>query len=689
MMATNKSHENRELRWLSFNERVLKTAENPHIPLMERFKFIGIFSSNLDEFYAIRVGSLHRMIIDPEHHPTPPGVHPKVLIKQILKKVKILNDRVDVVVEQLMDELRQQHVHIVDPSTITPIQKEYVRDYFFSSVRNRIFPILLNRKLPFPYLKHVTLYLVVDLHDSNQEMEPQNALIEIPTNVLPRYVRIPSRNNHAYYIMLDDIIRINLREIFTIFPYDCIEAYTIKITRDGEYDLTEEVTKSLYDKLTKSIEQRSEGDPVRFIYDRTMPPDLLAYVQESAGLNDCRIIIAGGRYHNARDMLSFPKINNPNLYFEDQSPLEHYALKQSDALFEQIEKKDYLLTLPYHKYDYLIDLLREASLDASVVSIKMTLYRVPEDSSVINALRNAARNGKKVTLFIELQARFDEKINMYWTEVLTQENNVTLIGGVEDMKVHGKICVITRKKGKEKNKIAIIGTGNFNEKTASLYCDHLLFTANPLITEEVDRVFSMLEKGFADVKFKHLIVSPFHTRKKFIGLIKKEIQYAKEGRGGEIVLKLNNLVDEKMIAHLRKAAASGVSIKLMIRGICLMETNHPKVPAGTIQGKAMIDRYLEHSRVMKFNNGGNPLYFIGSADWMDRNLDRRIEVTISIQDSDIKAELEHFLTVHWKDTYASFSLEHSDFNEPLQQNIPDEPRAQIDLYRWYLKKINN
>lgn len=686
-MPKDTTYINREMRWLSFNERVLKTAENPRTPLMERLKFVGIFSSNLDEFYAVRVGSLHRMIIDSQHHPAPAGVKPKVLVKQILREVRHVNDRMDTVIADIMTELRRHGISIVDDRTISSPQLEFVSEYFTNTVRNRLFPLMLDPSLPFPYLKHVAIYLAVHMRRSDDESDFQYALIEIPTNVLPRYIAIPSQNNRKYFIMLDDLVRIKLKEIFSALPYDVYNAYTIKITRDGEYDLAGEVTKSLYEKLSTSIKQRNEGDPVRFVYDQTMPKPLLDYIMEHAGLQDCRIIIPGGRYHNARDMMSFPHVGNSKLYFEAQPPLEHHTLRKPGNLIAQIESRDHLVSLPYHRYNYVIDLLREASLDSSVVSIKMTLYRVPEDSSVINALRNAARNGKKVTLFIELQARFDEEINMYWTEKLTREHNITLISGVEDMKVHSKICVITRKKGKDKKQIAMIGTGNFNENTAGIYSDHILLTANPKITEEVDRVFDLLERGFADVKFRHLIVSPFHTRKRFIDLIKKEIAYAKQGQKALIVLKLNNLVDGQMIKHLVKAAKNGVSIHLIVRGICLLATDAPGLPAGMIRGKAMIDRYLEHTRIVTFHNGGNPLYFIGSADWMERNLDNRIEVTTPVYDPAIQAELDYFLQAHWADTYSSFSLESETFNQSLQTGETDEPRAQRDIYRWYRQKV--
>ncbi len=683
-MGAKREFVNRELSWLSFNERVLMTSESPSIPLMERLKFVGIFSSNLDEFYAVRVGSIHRVLLDPEHHQLKGGDNPKTLIRQILKEVKRLNDRMDRVVEQLFLQLRQHKIAMVDETNLHDNQKEYLEQFFSSTLRNRLFPILLDPKLPFPYLKHVTLYLGVHMYKKNNPKEYRYALIEVPSDSVDRYIELPSKGGWHYIIALEDVIRLKLSEIFKAFPFDCYDAYTIKITRDGEYDLTDEITRSLYEKLSVSIRQRSQGDPVRFVYDRNMPSQMLEYLMEKAELKQCRIIISGGRYHNARDLLHFPKIGKEELYYPVQKPLRHHTLVATRSLLDQIEERDHLVTLPYQRYDSMIDLLREAALDRTVRSIKMTLYRVSQNSSVINALRNAAKNGKEVTLYLELQARFDEEVNMQWTDILTREQHINLISGVEGMKVHSKLALITRVNGKQQKSIAIVGTGNFNEVTASQYSDHLLLTANSKLTKEIDLLFTLLERGFADIKFKHLVVSPFHTRKRFISLIKNEIEEAKAGRPASIVLKLNNLVDEQLIKYLIKAEKSGVEISLMIRGICSMALQKNAVH---VHGKALIDRYLEHTRVVRFLNKGKPLYFLGSADWMERNLDTRIEVMVPVFSKDIQDELEQFLNAHWEDTASSFSLEEARFNQRLMTGMPGENRAQRDLYEWYRAKL--
>ncbi|MBI9102576.1 MAG: polyphosphate kinase 1 [Spirochaetales bacterium] len=680
---------NRELRWLDFNERVLKTAESPNTPLMEKLKFIGIFSSNLDEFYSVRVGSINQMEKDPEHHTPPKGVKPRILMKDILKRVRLLSGRMEAVFQSIIVELGQNNIHLVSINELNSEQKDYINKYFNSKVRNRLYPIMLNDKKGYQYLKHVTIYLAVHMFNKNNPENFRYALIELPADVLPRYVRIPSRLNEESFIILDDIIRYCLKDTFNIFDYDTFNAYTIKITRDAEYDLTEEVTKSLYEKLSRSIRQRKMGDPVRVVYDKDMPAHLLEYLLNHAQLGKCSNILPGGRYHNARDMLGFPRINRPELYFKPQPPLNHHQLDMKRSLIDQIEKQDFLLSLPYQKYDYVIELLREAALTPDVTAIKMTLYRVAEDSSVVNALINAARNGKKVTVFIELQARFDEKANMYWTSKLSQENNISLISGVEGFKVHCKTCVITRQEKKTKRRVALIGTGNFNESTARLYSDHILMTSHTGITNEVNKVFKLLDSSFHKFQFKHLIISPFYTRKRIISMIKAEIQNVKAGGKGEIIVKINNLVDENMIKWLLKASRSGVDIKVMVRGIFSMATAPDGVEESHITASALIDRYLEHTRILRFHNNGEPLYYIGSADWMVRNLDNRIEVLVPLYDKSIRKEIEHFLNVHMTDTCSSFSIHSSSFNQPLmmegdyREGVKCKVRAQQDLYNFY------
>lgn len=676
---------NRELRWLEFNERVLQSANNRNIPIMERLKYIGIFSSNLDEFYSVRVGSLNQMIQDPENHPAPIGIKPKHLIKQILKRVKVLSDKMESIFKSIIEELKENNIHIINETQVNAEQQQYLEHYFREELRPQLFPIMLDENQKYLYLKHVTIYLAINMYKDHDSENNKNAIIKVP-NSTPRYIPLPAEQGERYFIMVDDVIRLFLSEVFNIFEYNSYEAYTIKITRDAEYDLSEEVTKSLYEKLSSSLKQRRIGMPVRVVYDENIPETLLDLLKNRAQLHECDNIIPGGRYHNARDTITFPKVDREELYFPKQPPVDHHSLDLKTSLLDQIQRRDHLLSLPYQRFDYVIDLLREAAIDPTVKSIKMTLYRVADNSSIINALVNAARNGKKIKIFIEVQARFDEKNNLYWTQKLSKEQNITLINGVEGFKVHSKICVITRKNGSLKSRFALVGTGNFNESTARIYSDHILMTSDKRITNEVNKVFSLLESSFNTFQFKHLIISPFYTRKKIIKMIKNEINKANEGHYAEIVVKINNLVDENMIKWLLKAVNSGVKVNLLIRGIFSMDTSSAGEFEDHITAKALIDRYLEHTRILRFHNQGDCLHFIGSCDWMIRNLDKRIEVLTPIYDKNIKQELDFFIEQHLNDNFSSFSLKINNFNEPVLESLNKSKtavRAQEILYRHF------
>ncbi len=686
--SMDRTYLSRELRWLSFNERLLLTAENHSIPLMERLKFIGIFSSNLDEFYSTKVGALNKMIVDAEHHPSPPNVKPRSLVKHIEKEVRRMSLRVDTVLLSIFDEMREQNIHIVDENSLSDEQYAYVHTYFEEKVRSSLFPILLDSHIPFPYLKHITVYLAVDMYSTERD-EHRYALIKLPADTSPRYIPISCTDGGKYFIMLDDMIRLHLHEIFHIFDYDTYSAYTIKITRDGEYDISEEITKSIYEKISASIKQRSRGLPIRFVYDRKIPQPFLDLLMEKGDFDSAPIILSGGKYHNARDLLGFPKIAMDSLYFPEQKPLPHPDLVSDSPLIPQVENKDILLSVPYHSFDYLVDLLREAALDSRTHTIYMTLYRVTERSRVINALINAARNGKKVVIFIEIQASFDEAVNISWADKLSREPNVTLISSMEGMKVHSKIGTIVYKDGRNKKYISFIGTGNFNESTARIYTDNILLTSDKQTSKDLIQVFELLERGFAIPSFRNLIVSPFTTRKKFIALIKKEIQAVREGGKGEITLKLNNLVDGAMIRQLLRAAKEGVKVQLLIRGICTLDTDTEGLPPGMITGTALIDRYLEHSRIYRFYNNGNPLHFIGSADWMERNLDNRIEVITPILDKGIAGELDTIIEELQKDNHSSFHLESDMYNQPVERRDGDHHRAQKALYKYFKGRLTS
>lgn len=678
---------NRELSWLDFNERVLISAEQESMPLLERMRFLGIFHSNLDEFYSVRVGSLHRLLGESQQNTLINKTEIRNTISSILKRVTDLDRRSEELYSLICAKLSHYNIYFNDGTSLTQRQSAWTATYFRERIRGKLFPIMLRKSKAFPFLNNLSTYLAITMSSGDDLENSQYALIEIP-ETLPRYIPLPSESGTYTFIIIDDIIRMNLASIFHAFNHDHFEAYSVTITRDAEYSIDEVVTKSLYEKISLSIRQRSSGDPVRVVYDRTMPNHLWQFLSAHVQLETCDNIIAGGRYHNIGALISFPKVDRHELYFTRQPPLRHQNLDNTRSLITQILEQDYLLSLPYHRFGYIIDLLREAAIDPLVISIKMTLYRVADDSSIVNALINAARNGKRVTVFIEVQARFNEEANLYWTEQLSNERNVTLISSLEGLKVHSKLCAIHRKNptGSGSHRIAVISTGNFNEHTARLYSDLILLTAGKALSGEVNKVFKMLASSFRVYKFNELMVAPFSLRNRITALIKREMEFAKQGEKAEIVLKINNLVDDQMIRLLCRAAKEGVSVILLIRGICCLRPGVPGISEGIVL-KALIDRYLEHARIFRFHNGGTPEYYIGSSDLMQRNLNRRIETLAPVKDALIREELGMYLDLHLKDTYSSFAIDSGMSNTLLRRSTPDEVHVQQDLYQYYHDKL--
>jgi polyphosphate kinase len=679
---------NRELSWLNFNERVLRSAEQENMPLMERIRFLGIFHANLDEFYSVRVGSLHRLLKLSDPNIIIHKTEVRAAIASIFTQVTILNQRSQTLFTRLLKRLRDSGFPLSDGTGLTRRQTAWIEHYFQEKVRDRIFPVMLNGGANFPFLLNLSTYLAVVLERKSKPGEVQYALLEIP-ETLPRITLLPPENGLQRFIFIDDIIRMKLKAIFHTQGFDRITAFSLSVTRDAEYSLDEQVTKSLYEKITLSIRQRSFGEPVRVVYDSAMPEELLRSISSSAQLNECSSIFPSGRYLTMASLVKFPKIPDSELYFTRQPPLSHHTLDSRTALIPQILKRDHLLSLPYQRFSHMIDLLREASLDPQVVSIKMTLYRVAENSSIVSALINAARNGKRVVVFIEVQARFNEEANLFWTEQLSKEHNVTLISSLEGLKVHSKLCVIRLKNAEEGSsvRIAAVSTGNFNENTARLYSDLILFTAHKGIANEVNKVFKLLAVSFRSYKFNYLLVAPFSLRNRVIALIKREISHAKQDREARIILKINNLVDEQMIRWLCRASQAGVSVILLIRGICCLRPGIPDMSTG-ITVRAVIDRYLEHARIFCFHNNSQKEYFIGSSDLMQRNLDRRIETLVPVLEPALVRELESYLEVHLHDTYSTFSVDTDMESLLLRSGEPGEVHAQHDLYRFYKEKAS-
>jgi polyphosphate kinase len=636
----------KEISWLSFNERVLQEAENKDIPLIERFKFMGIYSNNLDEYFRVRVATLKRISMYGPKSKNILGYNPKATLKKIHETVLIQNAKFEKNYSKLLKELENHKIHIINEKQLNPEQVEFVQNYFHKEVRTRLMPYLIEKDSQLPNFTDDAIYLAVHLSKKDTQKR-RYALLEVPTAILPRFIVLPEKSEEKHIIFLDDIIRFGLKDIFFIFDFDEIAAYTIKLTKDAELEIADDISESYIDKLSKSLQQRKKGSPVRFIYDRCMPEDLLKILTRKLNFGPDDVIIPSNRYHNFKDFMKFPNLGQKQLYYEDQVPIPHRDIQQGKSILTAVKKKDVMLFFPYHPFDHFIDLLREASIDPFVTSIQITLYRLARNSSVINALLNAIRNGKDVTTVVELQARFDEEANIHWGNKLLDEG-VKVIYGVPGLKVHSKLCLITRVKGDITERYAAVGTGNFNEDTARIYTDHLLLTTNKKITNEVYKAFNFFSVNYKKDNFYHLVLSPFFLRNKIILLIENEIKNALEGKKAYIHLKLNNLTDTEIINYLYEASNAGVKIRLIIRGMLSLVPGIKKT-SENIKAIGIVDRYLEHSRFMIFCNGGVEQIYISSADLMPRNLDHRIEVTCPIFDKNIRSEIRNIFDIQWKD----------------------------------------
>jgi polyphosphate kinase len=683
-MATEKLI-NRELSWLSFNERVLQEAADTHVPLLERLKFLGIYSSNLDEFFRVRVATLKRLAFIGLNSGKSVTQKAQKTLVEIQHKVLSQSERFNAIYEQLRRELEKAGISMVNESRLNANQAAFVRNYYENNVRPALVPIMLNQIKNFPYLKDKSIYLAVKAMDKTSKKGVQYALVEIPTNQLPRFVQIPASGKKQSIILLDDIIRFNLDKLFGYFQFSSLEAYTIKLTRDAELDIENDLSHSFMEKISKSVKARQKGNPVRLVYDREIPSDLLRLITKKLKMVKLDNLIPGGRYHNFKDFMDFPAIGEEHLRYPALKPLEHPALQNNKSVIDSIRSGDLLLHYPYQKFDHFIDLLREAAIDPNVKTIQITLYRLAKKSKVANALINAAQNGKEVKAVVELQARFDEEANIKWARVMA-ENGIQVTHGVPGLKVHSKLCLITRQ---EKNKLAryaMISTGNLNEDSAKYYCDTALFTCDSRITKEVEQMFEFMDKNYKVHTYKHLVLSPHKTRKKFIHLIEQEIEFAKKKKPCGIFLKMNSLVDEEMIHKLYEAARAGVPVRLIIRGICrLMNSESPY--SNKIEAISIVDRLLEHSRIFIFENGGQPLYFLSSADWMSRNLDYRIELSCPIYDKAAQQQLRDYLEIQWKDNVKARKLDSVQDNQYKKSNLPGRVRAQESIYE-YIRKLS-
>jgi polyphosphate kinase len=671
---------NREISWLSFNERVLQEAADERVPLIDRMRFLGIFSNNLDEFFRVRVATWRRLLDIPDPENTLKE-SPSELLSKINKIDYIYQKRFLEIYEHILKELEKENIFLLNENQLTDDQGVFVREYFRENVRSNLFPIMMKNIKRSTSLKDKSIYLAVRLRKKDRSLKDDHALIKVPTSVLSRFLILPKKEDRNFIILLDDVIRYNLADIFSVFDYDEFDAYTIKITRDAELEIDNDVSKSLMERMSESIKQRKKGRPVRFVYDADIPEPMKKMVMDKLKISGKDNIMKGGRYHNFKDFMAFPNVGGPHLEYPPVSPLPHRHLSGNKSILATIAERDIMLHFPYQSFQYIIDLLREASIDPKVKSIKMTLYRVARTSKVVNALINAARNGKEVTVYLELQARFDEQANIYWSEKL-QEEGVSIIHGTAGLKVHSKLILIKRKEEGESKLYANIGTGNFNEVTSTIYGDVHLLTANPVITEEVEQVFTLFERSYlTPVAFRHLIVSPFKTRRFIMQMLNQEIINARAGKKAEVIMKLNSLVDAAIVKKIYAASEAGVKFRLIIRGICVLVPGI-KGLSENIDAISIVDRYLEHARIFVFHNNGDPLYFISSADLMARNLDHRIEVGVPVYDEGLKTELQTILDIQWKDNVKARQLGKNNLNR-YRTNDELPFRSQFETYNYF------
>jgi polyphosphate kinase len=678
----------RDISWLSFNARVLQEAADKSVPLKERIRFLGIFSNNLDEFFRVRVAALSRMIeykskADLKMHLEK---NPKHIMDEISRIVLIQQTEFNRIWNEIIVEMKRNNVFIKTEKQLNHLQKQFVQQYFESEVRSNIIPLMIENIPIFPILRDKSIYLAVHMSSTHTAFKQKFAIIEVPTRVMNRFVLLPSPPDQTQIILLEDVIRFNLKYIFAHMDYDHFTSWIFKVTRDAEIDFDNDVSTSLLQKIEAGIKKRKKGKTVRLVYDKEIDMKLLNYLIRRLNLSSRDTVIAGSRIHNFRDFMEFPNVF-PN-YNSQRKIFTHPYLINSSRVTDVVLKKDVLLTFPYHSFDSLIDLLREAAMDADVRSIQVAAYRLARNSKVMNALINAARNGKQVTVMLELQARFDEEANLNWKTIL-EEEGIKVLVGIQHLKFHAKVCVIRKKVGNRNKRYGFVSTGNLNEQTAKIYTDFCLLTSNSIIMSDIERIFQYLENPVENEKMldkcTKLITCPNNLRAEMTKLIDFEIKQAKKNKHAGIILKLNSLSDELLIEELFEAAKHGVKIKLIIRGIFCMLVDLPKL-RHNINAISIVDEYLEHARVFIFHHDGDEKTFISSADWMVRNLDHRVEATCPIDNIKIKKELKDILELQWQDNVKARILDDQLTNNYIIKDGNKKLRSQIEIMKYLAKR---
>ncbi len=680
MAKETKSYVERDVSWMFFNHRILQEAKKGQVPLLERLSFLGIYSNNLDEFFRVRVASINRFLDNPKLDKST-----KTILKDSLKTINKLNKQYSIeyskAVNDVMKSLEQQGIRILTDKELNDEQKKFLTDFFYSKLNGSVNPIWLSEIKEISRLEDNRIYLVVNRVDIKDKQDTKYAIVKVPDRQFGRWLKVPSSDGKDNIMYLDDVVRFCLPLIFIGMKESAYDAYSFKFTKDAEMDIDNDQDHGTLEKIAAGVNSRKRGDAVRVIYDANMPKEIQARILERLDIKELDTSLSAGRYQNHKDLMSFPDCGHTDLKYPSWRHIMKPEFLSPVSILDQIREKDRFIHVPYHSFDGYIRVLREAAIKPEVKAIKTTLYRLAKDSKVVKALITAARNGKKVTAVVELLARFDEESNIKWSKRM-QEEGVNVIYGVEGLKVHSKLLYIESKKGN----IACVGTGNFHEGNAKVYTDYLMMTARPRIVNEVAKVFEFIDRPYIHPRFQELMVSPYAMKSRILRMLDTEIKNAKEGKEAWLKMKINHITDKDVVAKLYQASKAGVRIDIVIRGNCSLVPGI-KGLSENIHAVGIIDRYLEHSRILIFCNGGKNRYFLGSADWMPRNLSDRVEVLTSVYDEDLKRDLLRTVEYGLKDNTNGRIVDGKGTN--VLQPIDDEHpafRSQEELYHAYLKE---
>lgn len=673
----------KELSWLSFNERVLQEAADKSVPLIERIRFLGIFSSNLDEFYKVRFADVKRRILIRQEQDS--AKEAKKLLTKMQKRVVKLNEKFNDLYNDLILEMARRRIFLVKETQLDERQQKWILQFFRKQILPHLMPLMLSDKVNvLEFLKDESAYFAIRIKNKDNL---NYALLEIPMDKLPRFIVIPEEkgSRRKTLILLDNVIRFCLDEIFRgFFEYDKLSCYAMLMTRDAEYDLINELDHSLVEQLSEGLSQRLTAMPVRLVYEEGMPQKMLDYMSNTLKVSDYDDLLVGGRYLSFKDFIDFPNVGPKYLENKPLPPVTCADFDNYDNAFDAIMTKDILLYYPYHTFDHITELVRQASFDPKVRRIKINVYRVAKNSKLMKSLIDAAHAGKKVTVIVELQARFDEEANIEWSKKL-KDADIKVLFGAPGMKIHAKLLLIYRKEKDETTLYAHVGTGNFHEKTAQIYTDFALLTANPKITREVHKVFEYIENPYSPINFKYLIVSPRNSRVRLYRFIERETSHALEGKKAGLTIKINNLVDPGVIDKLYEASNAGVKIKMIIRGMCSLVPG-VKGLSDNIEIISIIDRFLEHPRLFISENDGEPQVYISSADWMNRNIENRIEVAVPIFDKRLISRIRDIVNIHFTDTMKARRINQTQSNSYVARGNRKKIRSQIAIYD-YIKQV--